>query len=59
MKGVLEQLREKKFFEQFYIDPELGTVTWPGELDLDPHNLYKQGVDAMDIKILAQYDDLL
>ncbi len=52
MKGVLEPLRENEFFEQVSIDPELGTVTWPGELDLDPDNLYKQGIDVegFDIK---------
>lgn len=57
MKGVLEQLGDPQFFEQVYIDQELGTVTWPGELDLDPDNLYKQGIDVKEIKILAQYDD--
>ncbi len=52
MKGVLESLREKGFFERVSIDPGLGTVTWPGELDLDPDNLYKQGIDVgnFDIK---------
>jgi len=57
MKGVLDQLHDQKFFEQVYVDPELGTITWPGELDLDPDNLYRQGIDAKEIKILAQYDE--
>ena len=45
MKGVLEKLRDPEFFKQVFVDPELETVCWPGELDLDPDNLYKQGVD--------------
>jgi hypothetical protein len=44
MKGVLEKLKDPEFFKQVYVDPELETVSWPGELDLDPDNLYRQGV---------------
>lgn len=46
MTGVLKQLEDPQFFEQVHVDKELGTITWPGELDLDPGNLYMQGIDA-------------
>jgi len=36
LRGALERLRDAEFFAQAYVDPELGTVAWPGGLDLDP-----------------------
>lgn len=55
MKGVLKQLEDPQFFEQVYVDKELGTITWPGELDLDPDVLYRQGIDATAaVKTFAQ-----
>lgn len=55
MKGILKQLEDPQFFEQVHVDRELGTVTWPGELDLDPDNLYRQGIDAnVAVMTLAQ-----
>ena len=28
------------FFESMYVDRELGTVAWPGEIDLAPDAIY-------------------
>ena len=54
MNGSLERLKDPEFFQKVYVDQELGTVTWPGELDLDPDNLYQQGINAKEIRILAR-----
>lgn len=45
MKGVLEKLNDQSFFAQAFVDKQLQTVSWPGELDLDPDNLYNFGID--------------
>jgi len=37
---VFEPLREPAFFEQAYVDAELGTVVWPNGADLSPEFLY-------------------
>ena len=39
-RGVFAALREKAVFDQVRVDPELGTVVWPGGGDLDPDVLY-------------------
>jgi hypothetical protein len=39
-RGVFAPLREKAVFDQVRVDPELGTVVWPGGGDLDPDVLY-------------------
>jgi hypothetical protein len=31
---------DRALFEQVRVDRELGTITWPGDLDLDPDVLY-------------------
>lgn len=54
MKGVLEQLKDPEFFKKVFVDKELRTVTWPGELDLDPDSLYLEGKDIKDILSLAK-----
>ena len=54
MKGVLKQLADPGFFAKVYVDEELGTVTWPGELDLDPDNLYAQGISEDEIEALSR-----
>ena len=40
LKGILAKLKDPDFFARAYVDPELGTVAWPGGLDLDPAVLY-------------------
>jgi hypothetical protein len=52
MEGILEKLKEPDFFRQVYIDDELKTVTWPGELDLDPDQLHREGIELNEIKKL-------
>ena len=41
-KGVLAPLADPDFFRQVSLNPESGTVTWPGELDLAPEPLYAE-----------------
>jgi hypothetical protein len=38
--GVFAELRDKFAFDQVFVDPNLGTVAWPGGGDLDPDVLY-------------------
>lgn len=39
-KGVFTSLRDPEEFAKVRVDPELGTVVWPGGADLDPVVLY-------------------
>jgi hypothetical protein len=41
-RGVLAPLADAAFFGQAFVDPELGTVAWPGGLDLAPEPLYEE-----------------
>ena len=39
--GVFTAIRDdRSVFEQVRVNPESGTVEWPGEIDLDPDVLY-------------------
>jgi hypothetical protein len=38
--GVFEPLRNQAFFAQAKVHPELGTVYWPNDADLDSDVLY-------------------
>ena len=39
--GVFAPIHEQReVFEQVAVNPESGTVEWPGEVDLDPEVLY-------------------
>src|SRR5262249_19633535 len=40
--GVLEPLNDPAYFAQVGVDPEAGTVVWPGGIDLAPEPLYEQ-----------------
>jgi hypothetical protein len=40
LTGVLEPLRNERFFERVFIDR--GAVAWPGEIDLAPDAMYAQ-----------------
>ncbi|HLR67565.1 MAG TPA: DUF2442 domain-containing protein [Virgibacillus sp.] len=53
MEGVLEKLKDQAFFAEAFVDKELQTVSWPGELDLDPDNLYNHGIDMELVKNLV------
>ena len=39
LTGVLAPLRDRRFFEQVFIDN--GAVAWPGEIDLAPDAMYE------------------
>ena len=39
-KGVFRAWNDPAFFESMYVDRELGTVAWPGEIDLAPDAIY-------------------
>ena len=39
---VFEQLREKQYFAQVRVDPELGTIVWPNGADVAPETLYER-----------------
>ena len=41
-KGVFEAWEDLGFFSEVSIDPESGTVAWPGGIDLAPDTLYTQ-----------------
>jgi Protein of unknown function (DUF2442) len=38
--GVFAPLRDPTYFAQVRVNPELGTITWPNEADLDSDVLY-------------------
>lgn len=38
-RGVLSPLKDPGFFAQVFVNPESGTLTWPGDLDLAPEPL--------------------
>ena len=38
--GVFEPLRDRAFFAQAKVHPELGTICWPNDADLDSDVLY-------------------
>ncbi len=38
--GVFAPLRNHEYFIQVRVNPELGTICWPNQADLDPDVLY-------------------
>jgi hypothetical protein len=40
--GVFQRFRDINFFREFRVDPELGTLTWAGEIGVAPETLYAQ-----------------
>ena len=40
MRGVFRAWESPGFFEKVFVSQDSGTVTWPGDLDLDPDVLY-------------------
>jgi len=45
-QGVLSPLRDVVFFAKVQVDPDSGTLAWPGEIDLDPDVLYSRATGA-------------
>jgi len=40
--GVFTPLEEVEFFRQVRVDPEIGTLVWPNEVDFCPDVLYSE-----------------
>jgi hypothetical protein len=40
--GVFKRFRDVSFFRAFRVNPELGTLTWAGEIDIAPETLYAE-----------------
>jgi Protein of unknown function (DUF2442) len=40
-RGVFEPLRDPEVFASVTVDPEAGTIAWPGGLDMAPEPLYE------------------
>jgi hypothetical protein len=40
--GVFTPLQNVDFFRLVRVDPEIGTLVWPNDVDLDPDVLYSQ-----------------
>lgn len=41
-QGVLAPLNDPAVFAQVSVDPQLGTLVWPGGLDIAPEPLYEE-----------------
>ncbi len=42
--GMLAPLNDQDYFAQVTVDPEAGSVVWPGGIDLAPEPLYEQAM---------------
>jgi hypothetical protein len=42
LEGVFAPLRDRSFFEQVQVHPELGAIYWPNGADLDPDVLHSR-----------------
>ncbi len=40
-EGVFHPLQDPAYFKQVFVHPELGTVCWPNQADLDSDVLYQ------------------
>ncbi len=38
--GVFSPLKNKTYFDQVRVNPEIGTICWPNDADIDPDVLY-------------------
>lgn len=41
-KGVFAPLTDPDYFAQVAVNPEIGTICWPNDADLDPDVLYSE-----------------
>jgi len=55
-RGVLAKLAEPEFFNRVHVARTYKTVTWPGQLDLDPVMLYHRATGKSIEWILDQDD---
>lgn len=44
--GVFKALEDLEFFRQVRVDPEVGTIVWPNDVDFDPDVLYSEATGA-------------
>jgi hypothetical protein len=50
--GVFDEIYNRRdVFEQVRVNPESGTIEWPGEVDLDPDVLYGTFEAEADVRI--------
>ena len=45
-RGVFERWRDASEFGKVAVDTRIGTVCWPGNIDLDPDVLYSEATGA-------------
>ena len=38
--GVFAPLKDRAYFTQVYVNPDIGTICWPNDADIDPDVLY-------------------
>ncbi|MEK7327314.1 MAG: DUF2442 domain-containing protein [Chloroflexota bacterium] len=44
--GVFKQLEDVEFFRQVRVDPEIGSIVWPNDVDFDPDVLYSEATNT-------------
>jgi len=50
IKGpVFEPLMDESFFKKVKVDQDACTITWPGDIDLDPNVLYQNSLPYFSI----------
>jgi hypothetical protein len=40
--GVFNRFKKKNYFLKFFVNKDLGTICWPGGVDIAPETLYKK-----------------
>lgn len=58
-KGVFAPLKDPAFFDQVRVNPDLGTICWPNDADIDPDVLYSR-ITGQPITLLdsAQFEPI-
>jgi hypothetical protein len=41
-EGIFEPLKNKRYFNKVYVNPEIGTICWENGADLSPSFLYEK-----------------
>jgi hypothetical protein len=44
--GVFKELEDVEFFRQVRVDPEIGSIVWPNDVDFDPDVLYSEATNT-------------
>jgi len=53
LTGVFAPLVDPELFRRVYVDHDLGTVAWPGGVDIDPVALYASITGQTPLQIIA------